>query len=264
MAEKLTDEGLQQLLAANIPVPQIALLCRTSVEAIEAHVARLEKKRREEEEAVRRRFESATSGRPFPPGELIDPATTVGLFRAAHDLEEWVRATFIDDGAILVNPAHWHLQYARLGFVWTNVASGRGGRRIVGQCERPRDKGTNWGQERGVFLLRSWFGEVPDFLITLDAPYCAEADDATFCALVEHECYHAGQLIKDGEAKFTKDDVPIFTMNAHSVEEHTGVVARYGVGAASGGVAEFVAAANRTPTVAAADIAEACGTCLRR
>ena len=47
-----------------------------------------------------------------------------------------------------------------------------------------------------------------------------------------------------------------------TAEEHIGVVARYGAGAAAGGVAALVAAANRRPQITpAARIAEACGTC---
>jgi hypothetical protein len=33
--------------------------------------------------------------------------------------------------------------------------------------------------------MLEWFGNIPKFLITLAADYCAQAADADFCALVE-------------------------------------------------------------------------------
>ena len=260
---KLTDEGLQQLLAAGVPVTQIALLCRTSVEAIEAHVARLEKKRREEEEAARRRFESATSGRPFPPGELTDSDNGALLFRPAHDLWEWVRETFFEEGAVLLNEDHWHLRQARIGMVWTNFPFSKQGKRYAGTCDRPRDKARDWGQAQAVFQLEQWFGTVPHFRIILDAGLAAQADNASFCALVEHELYHAAQLERDGEPQFNDDDEPLFTLRGHDFEGFLGVSRRYGVGKAEAGVADLARVAQRPPLVAEADIAEACGTCLR-
>jgi hypothetical protein len=82
---------------------------------------------------------------------------------------------------------------------------------------------------------------------------------------VEHELYHCAQVLDlFGMPRFRRDDgKPIFAMRGHDAEEFVGVVRRYGVGVAAGGVAELVKAANEVPTVARAAIGLACGTCQR-
>lgn len=91
----------------------------------------------------------------------------------------------------------------------------------------------------------------------------AQAGDAEFCALVEHELYHCGQE-RDafGAPKFRQSGLPAFTMRGHDVEEFVGVVRRYGADAS--GVRDLVEAASHEPTIARASIAQACGTCMLR
>jgi hypothetical protein len=108
--------------------------------------------------------------------------------------------------------------------------------------------------------MRDWFGEVPDFVITLDADYSRRCTDAEFCALVEHEMYHIGHANDDfGQPAFTKGGLPKLGMRAHDVEEFVGVVRRYG---ASKDVQRLIDAAKNAPEVAKLNIARACGTCL--
>jgi hypothetical protein len=99
----------------------------------------------------------------------------------------------------------------------------------------------------------------------LDARYCREADDAAFCALVEHECYHIGHKHDAfGDPEFTEEGMPKLRIRGHDVEEFVGVVRRYGVGDPEGTVAQLVSAANRKPEVSHLHISQACGTCLLR
>ncbi|WP_275593268.1 putative metallopeptidase [Rhizobium gallicum] len=74
---------------------------------------------------------------------------------------------------------------------------------------------------------------MPHFLLTFDAHYASTCSDAEFCALVEHELYHAGQE-RDafGAPKFRRDGSPAFGLRGHDVEEFVGVVRRYGADAA--------------------------------
>lgn len=107
-----------------------------------------------------------------------------------------------------------------------------------------------------------WFGDIPDFLVTLDACFCSGASDVEFAHLVEHELYHCAQAMDEfGNPKFNRDTgEPKFAMRGHDVEEFIGVVRRYGpVGQ---GVKDMVAAAQKPPEVAMIDIARACGTCM--
>jgi hypothetical protein len=202
--------------------------------------------------------------RPLPPAQILDPLSPIS-FLPAPDLRDWAMATFIDDGAALENEDHAHLRSATLGFLWTSIPNGRAGRTIIGQCEMGEAMGGmgRWARSRAAQQLEEWFGEVPTFVLTFFAPYCAECPDAEACALVEHELYHAGQE-RDvyGAPKFTKAGSPKFAMRGHDVEEFVGVVRRYGADAA--GVRQLVEAASRKPEVGSASIASACGTCLLR
>lgn len=104
---------------------------------------------------------------------------------------------------------------------------------------------------------------VPDFIITIDAAWWLQASDAEACALVEHELYHCAQDRDEyGAPKFNKQTGrPVFAMRGHDVEEFIGVVRRYGADAA--GIRALIEAAEAGPEIAAASIAQCCGTCLR-
>jgi hypothetical protein len=203
--------------------------------------------------------------RPGPPEDLLDDDAPGFLFEPAPDLVKWIHHTFLNEDSPIYNDEHVHLMDARIGVLWTNCANGRAGRIVAGQAERGGGgQGGKWAKARATQQLYEWFGGVPHFLITLDALYCAHADDASFMALVEHEMYHCGQKRDEfDDLAYDEDGLPVFTMRGHDAEEFVGVVRRYGVGAAAAGVKELVAAAGCAPFVAVADIASVCGTCKR-
>jgi len=194
--------------------------------------------------------------RPYPPGELIE--TIPQQFIRSPDVEDWLRATFITRGAPLENEEHAHLNVARIGVLWTNYVASQHGIVCAGSAEMPQPRGRLWVRYRQEYQLEQWFRDIPDFLITLYAPFCAEADDATFCALIEHELYHCALK------RWTVKGNPVFMIRGHDVEEFVGVVKRYGAGAAAGATQQLVKAALRGPTVAHANIREVCGTCASR
>ena len=198
--------------------------------------------------------------RPMPPQELMEDQGDT--FAPADDLRAWIIDTFIAEDGDIANEDHTHLANAELGVLWTTCTNAKAMRTVIGQAElMPPMAMGKWQRARAIQQIEEWFGAVPDFLITFYAPAAATMDDASFCALVEHELYHCAQA-RDvyGMPKFNRDGAPVFAMRGHDVEEFVGVVARYG--AAATGVAEMVEAANRRPTVALADIAGVCGTCL--
>ena len=183
-------------------------------------------------------------------------------FVPAPDLIAWATDTFIRKDSPLHNPDHAHLEYATLGVLWTNVANARNGRAIVGQCEMGMPRGTmgRWSRARAERQILDWFGSVPDFILTFDASYAMQAKDPEFCALIEHELYHAGQDRDPfGAPKFTQDGRPVFGIRGHDIEEFIGVVARYGANAS--GVQEMVKAAKQRAQIAEVRISQACGTC---
>jgi hypothetical protein len=206
-------------------------------------------------------FEAMRS-RPVPP-IVVRAAEPPFVFVPAPELLAWAHANIIGDGP-LCNEDHDHLLSATLAFLWTNVPYTKQGRRIVGTCEMPNVQGNRCLKSRMEQQLEEWFDAVPDFLITIDATYAFDVDDASFCALIEHELYHAGYQVDEyGAPVFSVEGRIRLAMRAHDVEEHVGVVRRYGVGAASSGVAALVDAASQSPTVARASIASACGACVR-
>ncbi len=197
------------------------------------------------------------------PLEIAVAVTEEPIFIPAPEIIEWATQLFIESGSELYNEDHKHLNFATIGALWTNVQNSRAGRRVVGQCEMGLPPAGKWMRGRMERQLLDWFGEVPDFVLTFDATYCATCSDAEFMALVEHELYHAGQERDEfGGLKFRKDGRPALAIKGHDVEEFVGVVRRYGANAS--GVRALVDAANRPPEIADIRIAQACGTCRLR
>lgn len=184
-------------------------------------------------------------------------------FVPAPELQAWAFATFIRPGGDLENPDHEHLRDAQIGFLWTSVANSRHMNQIVGQAEVVKFMGGKWSKRRQEQQIEEWFGELPDFLITIDASYAAQCDDVTFCSLIEHELYHCGQAKDDfGAPKFSQSTgLPVYAIRGHDVEEFVGIVRRYGVGAGAGQTLAFVEAAQRGPEIGQAKVNGACGSC---
>lgn len=199
--------------------------------------------------------------RPQPPESML--GIDGSPFTPALDMPEWVQVTFLDEASPVANPEHSHLGDADIGYLWAAVENTRKGKRVIGQCETGTPQGAmgKWAKARVEQQITEWFGAVPDFIITLDANYCASCGDAEFMALVEHELYHAAQDVDSfGAPKFNNaTGRPVFTIRGHDVEQFIGVVRRYGADAT--GVRELVDAASRPPEVARALIEHACGTC---
>jgi len=120
-----------------------------------------------------------------------------------------------------------------------------------------------WQRARAIQQIEEWFEEMPDFLLTFSAPAAAGLDDASFCALVEHELTHCAQKLDEfGMPKFKSDGSPVFCIKGHDIEEFVGVVRRYG--AYSPELRAMKEAMNSTPEVPAFNVAQMCGTCLAR
>lgn len=201
-------------------------------------------------------------GRPMPPPTVDELAPD--HFYPAIELLAWIRATFIDTGAPLYNPDHAHLEFASLGVLWTNKSYRKQQRWIIGQAEDPKGGTAGaWKKGRGEQQLEEWFGELPDFVITLYAPRLKTFDDRSFCAVIEHELYHCAQATMDtGAPRFsTKTGEPLFAIKGHDVEEFFGVAARYGLPA---DLKALVDLAKQQPQLPDRIIEGACGTCMAR
>jgi hypothetical protein len=196
--------------------------------------------------------------RPLPPANLLESPWLTLL--PAPDVWEWVKAQVLAETGSIHNPDHAHLVDANIGVLWASSGFAKQGRVVLGQAEQVMFRAGGWQKARQEQQMWDWFGEVPDYLITLAADYCAQCTDAEFCALVEHELYHIAQATDQyGAPKFTQEGLPKLQMRGHDVEEFVGVVRRYG---ASPDVQELVDAANKPAEVGKLNISRACGTCL--
>jgi hypothetical protein len=202
--------------------------------------------------------------RPKPPKILLK--SFEDLFIPAPEILTFTREAFLNPSSKLYNEDHGHLLNADIGFLWTNVPYKRQMNPVAGMAQIPRPSPTldAWTKARYWQQLREWFGtDKLDFLITLYAKYADECDDASFCALDEHELYHCGQAEDEfGFPKFRRSSgLPVYGIRGHDAEEFVGIVERYGPGAGAGKTAELIAAGKRKPKIALADIKSICGTC---
>ncbi|KTB99593.1 hypothetical protein AO387_21455 [Pseudomonas syringae ICMP 11168] len=201
--------------------------------------------------------------RPTPPVlllELSDLSDFSIRLAPASDVWEWIQAEILADTGSIHNEDHAHLIDADIRVMWASSSFEKQGRRVLGQAEQVAFRAGGWQKARMEQQMRDWFGEIPDFIITLAADYCATCSDADFCALVEHELYHLAQATDQyGQPAFTKEGAPKLKLQGHDVEEFVGVVRRYG---ASPDVQRLVDAANKPAEVRTLNISRACGTCL--
>ena len=201
--------------------------------------------------------------RPYPPSSLLELAELADFgirLIPAPEVWEWLQAEILADTGSIQNEDHAHLIDADVRVMWASSAYTKKGRTVVGQAEQVAFRAGGWHKARMEQQMLDWFGEVPAFIITLAADYCAQCSDADFCALIEHELYHIAQATDQyGAPKFTQEGLPKLEMRGHDVEEFVGVVRRYG---ASPQVQELVDAANNPAEVGKLNISRACGTCL--
>ncbi|WP_311880942.1 MULTISPECIES: putative metallopeptidase [unclassified Pseudomonas] len=201
--------------------------------------------------------------RPFPPSSVLELSelSAFGIrLIPAPEVWKWLQTEILADTGSIHNEEHAHLIDADIRVMWASAAFTKKGRTVVGQAEQVAFRAGGWQKARMEQQMLDWFGEVPAYIITLAADYCAQCSDADFCALVEHELYHIAQATDQyGAPKFTQEGLPKLEMRGHDVEEFVGVVRRYG---ASPQVQELVDAANNPAEVGKLNISRACGTCL--
>ena len=171
-------------------------------------------------------------------------------------------STFVHEDSRLCNEDHAHLRTANIAALWTNVEFEDGLMPVAGMAEIVKVNGKPWPRAERTDHLCLLHGDVPQARIWIYAPYAVTLDDASFCALVEHELYHLAQKTdKEQQPMFDDEGRPVLTTRAHDVGEFIEVVRRYGVGAVHPNVKTMVEAAKSKPLIASASIRAACGTC---
>ncbi len=164
---------------------------------------------------------------PEMPSELDEVAPD--CIQPWPEFRDWARATFLTFGSKFYNLDHAHLEEMSVEFLFTNVRHLKGANARIGQAETGPGTGLPWAVARHDEQLRRWFGYIPDFIITIDAVYFAQANPGQICALVEHELYHCDVVrTKMGNPKLNKFGQMKPTMRPHDIEEFAGVLWRYG------------------------------------
>jgi len=136
--------------------------------------------------------------------------------------------------------AHLRDGEARIEFLMRNHPQVRGGRTVLGSVHLPGVQ----GQLKDVFIwmLEEKFGELPDFLVILDADYWQESGEREREILIFHELCHAIHAKdKNGDDRFDAEGRPVWGLAGHDIEEFNAVVRRYGQW--SQDVRDFIAAA---------------------
>lgn len=206
--------------------------------------------------------------RPYPSKNLGEYQDGYQLMiEPAHDINLFVKKTFLTPGKELFNVDHYHLDEAidnEIAFLWAATGFEKQFKYILGQTEQLAFRVGGFQRMRQEQQFYEWFGYIPSFIITLNGSYCRDCSDVEFCALLEHELYHIGHAIGEFETpKFSRDTgLPVLAMRDHDVSEFVGIVERYGVAEGSP-IHAMVEAANNKPTVAKIDIKNACATCLK-
>jgi hypothetical protein len=160
--------------------------------------------------------------RPQPPAGLNE--SIFARLVPAPEVWEWLEAEILAEDGSIYNEGHAHLLDADIRVMWASAAFSKKGRTVVGQAEQVAFRAGGWQKARMEQQMLDWFGEVPAFIITLAADYCAQCSVTEFCALVEHELYHIAQKLDQyGAPKFAQDGLPSLTLRGHDVEEFVGV-----------------------------------------
>lgn len=200
---------------------------------------------------------------PTAPIELIETDDLYHQTMPAPGFRNFIDATVLNEDHWLYNEEHAHLEYADIGFLWTNAPNNKHGNRIVGECEFINFKGGKWQKARQERQLIDWFGRVPMICITFDANYRNEVSDYVFLATLEHELYHVGHARDSyGFPRFSRETgLPLFSIRGHDVEEFVGIWRRYGVPAGAGQSKELFEAGQSKPLIAEVNVRAMCGTC---
>lgn len=207
--------------------------------------------------------------RPFPPTELMDQAEQEEAIRLAPapELKEWVVKNWLTIGGELHNPDHDHIAELLhdneefLAFAWASSAAVAKKRMVLGQCEKVMFNQGGWKKARQEQQMRDWFGFVPQYLITIDATYCEQANDRDFCRLIEHELYHIGvERDEDGEVIYSDHTgLPKHYLAGHDVEVFFGEIRQHGVDSS---VQRLLEIAKNAPFASETNIAACCGNCV--
>jgi hypothetical protein len=124
-----------------------------------------------------------------------------------------------------------HLVENDIKFLWLmrHTEHLQAGRQVLAMVHEPQVQ----GRLRELFehLLIKQYGFLPDYVVTVDAQWWADATDLQREALVHHELMHVRQALdRHGEPRINRlTGEPIYMLVAHDIEEFNKTVERFGL-----------------------------------
>jgi len=147
---------------------------------------------------------------------------------------------------VLRMPEHQHLvdNDVSIGWLMRNDTKHKGNKVELGSVHDVGAIFQGGFKALGLQLLAGMLGELPTFLVVLDAGFWGGASDTERQALVFHELAHVQQALdRFGAPRFDRDGLPVFKVVEHDVSAFNSEVARFG--AWSPDLRAFVAIAQR-------------------
>ena len=147
---------------------------------------------------------------------------------------------------VLTMPEHQHIadNDIAIGWLMRNDPKHKGNKVELGSVHDVKTMFQGGFKDLGLQLLAGMLGDLPDFLIVINAEWWRQAAPREREALVFHELAHIQQAIdRFGAPRFDRDGLPVFKCVEHDVAAFNSEVARYG--AWSPDLRAFVATAQR-------------------
>lgn len=137
---------------------------------------------------------------------------------------------------------HLHENEVPFGWLMRNDTKHKGNKIELGSVHEVATMFQGGFKDLGLQLLLGMLGDLPKFLVVLDAQFWEQASARDREALVFHELMHVQQAIdRYGAPKFDRDGLPVFKVVGHDIEAFNAEVVRYG--AWRGDIGAFIAAA---------------------
>lgn len=131
-----------------------------------------------------------------------------------------------------------------IGYLMRTSEKEKGGKLELGSVHDVKHMAQGAFKELFAQLLEAMLGELPQFVMVLDAGWWAAASDRDAEALIWHELCHVKQATdRYGAPRFDMDGRPVYKLREHDVSAFNSEVARYGTW--SPDLIAFVAAAQR-------------------
>lgn len=129
-------------------------------------------------------------------------------------------------------PEHLHLaeNEVSIGYLMRNTPKEKGNKVELGSVHTVKTMFQGGFKDLGLQLLAEMLGDLPDFLVVINAPWWEQATPLQREALLSHELCHVQQALDSyGAPKFDRDGLPVFKVVEHDVAAFRSEVERFGL-----------------------------------